>query len=592
MFFRDTRHAGASSLPCTDAPAWRVSRFSSLLGFVIVSAIALAGCAKEGPKHPPRYAVGHFENLSGDGSLDWVARALSEVLSRCLAGALDGPVLNEGALNRAGAGISSDRQKAELAGANRLVSGYVERVDGKLRFSATEEDLTTHQSVRILSTQAAQPLEGMLELARSFSGSARPYLTSNPEVLKLYTTALDEPTDRALPDLQQATRTDPGFGPAWVALVNAAELGGDRAAALDTAREALTRKLDAADEASVRLQQAALTNDRAGRIEALGQLVAASPGDAGLLRMLAESELAVGQFAQSASDWKKLREALPDDQNAWNQFGYALAWSGDFSGAMQAMKEYAGRWPAEANPLDSTGDVDYMYGKFADAAANYLKANQKNKQFLDGGDLYKAAWAQFRAGDKVKAESSFEQFRVARKKADTPALTLMGIDWLYRTGREKQAVTLLRKVAETAAQPGAASQFWSQLAIYDLLEKDRASAAKDAAVAATKPGSNVSTVARFAALPSASAAEWQNRAETLLRGGAETARRFTLGAALVLDGKKEAALPVWDKIVAEDSGTDFFARTVDAKLRGEKPKLELVPDSENVNELRALPDKL
>ena len=555
--------------------------------------LALAGCSKQAPGPPPRYAVTRFENLTGDASLDWVARAASEVLSRSLSGAMDGPMLSASALNRAGAGVSSEREKAELAGANRLVSGYFERVGGKLHFSATEEDLTKNQTVQSLSADAAEPLAGILNLAHSFSGSARPYPTSNPVVLKLYVSALEEPTDRAFTDLQEATRTDPGFGPAWVALVDADVLRGDREASLKAAREALGRKLDPADKASIEIQQAALTNDKPGRIAALRALVAATPGDLGLLRTLAESEVATGQFAQAAADWKKLREAAADDRSAWNQFGYTLAWSGDFPGALQAMKDYAARWPTDPNPIDSTGDVYYMYGKFTDAAASYLKAHEKSPEFLNGGDLYKAAWAQFRAGDKVKAESSFEQYRKAQKNADTPSLTLLGIDWLYRTGREKAAMALLRKVAETTTQPGAGSQYWSQLVIYDLLAKDRAAAVKDAAVDATKPGSNLSTVARFAALPSASAAEWQNRADTLLRGaGVESVRRFTLGVALLLDGKREAALPVWDKIVAEDSGADFFARTVDAKLRGEKPRFELVPDPGTVNELRALPDKL
>lgn len=558
-----------------------------------ILALALAGCSKQAPGPPPRYAVIRFENLTGDESLDWVARAASEVLSRSLSGAMDGPVLSAAALNRAGAGVSSERERAELAGANRVVSGYFSRVGGKVRFSATEQDLTKNQTVQSLSTDAAEPLAGILSLAHAFSRSARPYLTSNPEVLKLYVSALEEPADRAITDLQQATRTDPGFGPAWVALVDADVLHGDREASLEAAREALGRKLDPADKAAIQMQQAALTNDKAGRIAALRALVATTPGDLGLMRSLAESEVAVGQFAQAAGDWKKLRDAAPDDRNAWNQFGYTTAWSGDFPGALQAMKDYGARWPTDPNPIDSTGDVFYLYGKFADAAASYLKAYEKSPEFLNGGDLYKAAWAQFRAGDKVKAEVSFEQYRKAQKKADTPSLTLMGVDWLYRTGREKEAMVLLRKVAETSSEPGAGSQYWSQMVIYDLLAKDRAAAAKDAAVVATKPGSNLSTVARFAALPSASAEEWQNRADTMLRGaGVESVRRFTLGVALLLDGKKEAALAVWDKIVAEDSGADFFARAVDAKLRGEKPRFELVPDPSTVNELRALPDKL
>jgi Flp pilus assembly protein TadD len=342
----------------------------------------------------------------------------------------------------------------------------------------------------------------------------------------------------------------------------------------------------------VALQKALLTNDKPGRMAALRALNAASPADLNLLRTLAENELAAGDFVAASTHWKQLRDALPNDQNAWNQLGYALAWSGNYSAAVQALKDYAARWPTNPNPLDSEADVDFLYGKFAEAAAKYLKANEKDPQFLAGGELYKAAWAQFRAGDKAKADATFAQFKAVRTKTETSGFALTEADWLYRTGRTDQATALLRKEASTA-QPAVASQFYSQLVIWDLLAKDRTAAQKDAAIEATKPPSNVSTVARFAALTSASPEEWRKRADTLLHGsGADAARRFALGAALILDGKKDAAISVWDEIVKEDSSTDFYARTIAARLKGQKPPFELLPDATSVNQLRALPDSL
>ena len=473
----------------------------SIWALSILALSVLAGCQKKSASPTPRYAFVRFENLSGDASLEWAARAASEVLSRSLSGALDGPVLSSPALNRASnglggvpadvPGVSSERAKAELAGANRLVSGYFEKVNGKLRFSASEEDLGTHQTVQRLEAEAPQPFAAIKQLASAFSPSARPYLTQNADVLRMYVTALEEPSARALPELREATRTDPGFGPAWVGLVDALQLSGDRSASLDASNAALKNKLDPADLASIKLQKAVLDNDKAARLAALVELTSANPGDLLLLRSLAENQSVAGQFTASAATWKKLRDAAPEDGNAWNQYGYALAWSGDFSGAVQAMKDYAARRPADPNPLDSLGDVYFMYGKFADAAANYLKANEKNPQFLSGGELYKAAWAQFRAGDKVKAEASFEQFRTARQKTDAANLTLFGTDWLYRTGREKEAMGLLRKVAETTTQPAASSALWSQLVIWDLMANDRASAQNDATISAARPGSNM-----------------------------------------------------------------------------------------------------
>ena len=63
-------------------------------------AMGVAGCGQKAIGPPPRYAVLRFENLSGDAALEWTGRAASEVFTRTLSGALDGPVLARTALAR------------------------------------------------------------------------------------------------------------------------------------------------------------------------------------------------------------------------------------------------------------------------------------------------------------------------------------------------------------------------------------------------------------------------------------------------------------------------------------------------------------
>jgi tetratricopeptide (TPR) repeat protein len=507
-------------------------------------------------------------------------------------------VLPEGALSRAGVGLgggapgvpglSADRAEAEVAGASRLITGYLERTPRGIRISATEEDLGTHATVRMLSAEAPEPLPAIERLAHEFSSRAAAPPTSDPQALKLYATALDQARPGDSAGLWQAVRLAPRFGQAWIALVDAVSLSGDRAGALHIADEALREKLDPYDTASLQLQKAALENDKTARLAALRRMTDLSPGDLPLLSLLAENETAAGRFADSAGDFRKLRERAPDDRQAWNQLGYTLAWAGDLPGALKALNEYAARWPADPNPLDSRGDVEYMFGKFGDAAADYLKANEKQPQFLNGGELLKAAWAQFRAGDRKKAGASFAAFQAARKKAGGPDTAPFEADWLFRTGRIPEALALLRKRVRSAP-PAAASVLLSQLILDDLISGDRAAASKDMAAGAARPGINLGGVTRFAALPSASAEEWRNRADTMLKG-AGAAREVALGVALLLDGRKAAALPVWESVASQASGTDFFVRAVVAKLKGEKPHPELVPDATSVNELRALAD--
>jgi hypothetical protein len=65
-----------------------------------------------------------------------------------------------------------------------------------------------------------------------------------------------------------------------------------------------------------------------------------------------------------------------------------------------------------------------------------------------------------------------------------------------------------------------------------------------------------------------------------------------LGYALILDGKKPAAIPVWEEIVKQSSGTDFFARTILARLKGAPVDHAVVPDPSNPNPFSAILDKL
>jgi hypothetical protein len=60
----------------------------------------------------------------------------------------------------------------------------------------------------------------------------------------------------------------------------------------------------------------------------------------------------------------------------------------------------------------------------------------------------------------------------------------------------------------------------------------------------------------------------------------------------VLDGKREAALPVWERIVNASSATDFFIRAVYARLQGKKLEQPLLPDPAVFNQFLAILDKL
>jgi tetratricopeptide (TPR) repeat protein len=539
-----------------------------------------------------------FENLTGDPALEWTARAASEVLSRSLTDALSGPVLLSAALARvapslgaepaAAPGIYSEAGEARLAGATRVISGYVEKAEGRVRIEASERDLASAKTIRLVTAEDTSPLQAINGVAKQLSASAQPYLTTNSEALRLYAIGLESSAGNS--ELEQAVAADPGFGPAWAALATRELAHGDQDAARETIARAAHSHLDDYDEATIDFVAANMNHDRHARLKALRRISALSPGDTVLLETVAESEMETGAFADAALAWNKLAAVLPNNANAWNLLAYAEAYAGDYKGAMNALPEYERLDPTSANPMDSTGDIYFLFRKYKEAATSYLAAHAKNPNFLNQGDLYKAAWARYYAGDKSGAETLFSQFRLARDKAHDPTAPLFAADWLYRTGRSADAMALLRR--ETQSESTAKPLAYSQLAVWDLLTGDRAAAARDAA-AAGNPQSAPVFLANFCAMPTASKEEWQARAEKMLPGeGANNLRLLAVGYALILDGKAAEAIAVWNEILDKSPGTDFFVRAVWSRLQGQPVKQPIVPSPANVNEFAAVLDHL
>ena len=564
------------------------------------------GCQKKAAGPAPRYAVLRFENLSGDPSLDWIGRAASEHLSVSLSGALAGPMLKPSSMGRLAPslgsrpatvpGISSERAAARLAGATRLIEGYIQREGTGVRITASEEDLATGKTLRTVQAVGPPgksfPLPLLNQIAHEISPTARPFLTSSAEALHEYLEGEESSVESSQSDMEEAATLDPNFGPAWIGRIRLARLRGDQSGAERLIAEAKTHKLDPQTIAELDSEKAAIGNDPQARIEATRKLSALNPGDVVLLRSLAESEAAAGNFTAAASDWRKLAAQLTGDPLLLNSLGYARAWAGDYAGAMAAMAEYQRMRPAEANPFDSTGDIQYMEGKFGEAAASYLQAHAKDANFQRGGESYKAAWAKFKAGDKKSADSLFEQFRAIRQKASDPLLPLLNADWLYRTGREADGVAYLRNATEETQSAPLRAEAYAQLAIWDLLANDRAAAASDAA-AAGPPKNAPMLIIRFATGSLASVEEWQARADRLAPGAAAAPfRRLALGFALLLDGKKDAAIPVWAEIAKETPATDFFNRAIYARLLKQPGQRPLLPDPNNVNQMAGILDKI
>jgi hypothetical protein len=93
-----------------------------------------------------------------------------------------------------------------------------------------------------------------------------------------------------------------------------------------------------------------------------------------------------------------------------------------------------------------------MNGKFPDAEKAFLRAHEVNAALLAGGDIRKAAFAHWLAGDLAGGDKLFDRYLDFRTKLKDPAIDFERAAWQFVTGRKDQAVALLEKSSFPKAQ--------------------------------------------------------------------------------------------------------------------------------------------
>jgi len=510
-----------------------VSCKPGLLACLLFTAIS---CSRQ-PANPglQRIAILRFENLGADPSLDWMGRAFSELISWELSGAPGIYAVPFDRIHRPGQGlggrpldapgISAERALALTAGANRLGYGDYSMRDGRLEAHLTIEDPATGKMVQVLSARTrgdSRVVAAATDLARHITTQLAPPPTQDTAALHDYVSAL-ESSDAAqsAQSLEQAIAADPNFGRAYSRLVQIKLQQGDRAATQSLLDRALARgpAISKVERARLAYERASLNGDSHQIEQSLAAWARLAPNDPNLWSAAAQAAMAHHDYTQAVQAYQKALAIEPEDINLLNQLGYAAAYAGDLNTATQALQRYQTIRPGDANPLDSLGDVHLLLGRLSDAETYYLQAVKKDPAFLNGADYFKAAIAHLMTGDIPGAGLLEQQFLDARAKAGDPLIELQKAHWAWLSGHRKEALSLMAafaQKAESGALRQVASEAYSQLAIWQVALGNRSAAELFVAQAiqTAGPGSaGVAVVARFIAQPSASAAEWNARAD-------------------------------------------------------------------------------
>ena len=438
------------------------------------------GCSR-GPRPVVKYAVLRFENLSGDRALEWSGRAMSEIVGTALSGEARTYVIpwlslraaGDGSRPAAAPGISAERAPALLAGAQRLVYGQVSLVRGRLRADAAVENPSTGKIVATAWGEGASATDviGAAEaLARRIAQPVRAFGTTSPAALKLYAEALDQDSLAAVEaDLQKAVAADPTFGQAYVMAIWAAVGLHDRESAMRLVEAAGAHRdgMTPLDRAWVELHLAGSRADAGARKRALLALTRLYPADPSAWTTLSEIAMAGRDYAEAGRYLRAVTALHPDEPLLFNQLGYAEAYAGNLAAALAAGQRYQRLRPRDANPLDSLGDFSLHLGRMRDAERYYEEASRRAPAFLEGLDLFKAAWARLMTGDVKGADAIFDRYLAARTSARDPAAPLRHAQWDWLAGRRREAIARLADL-DAATPAELASQARMQLALWKL----------------------------------------------------------------------------------------------------------------------------
>jgi tetratricopeptide (TPR) repeat protein len=400
-------------------PGWRKLQLAATALAVVLTACTHA------PLSPPRYAFLPFDNLTGDASLDWIARAAPRIAAVEISGT---------------ARPANSMNDAYLENANRFVHGYFTKQADALHLTVEVEDAATHKTVSTEQIDGSV-LASANTLAKTLNPKAEPFSTSNDEAVAAWGRG----------EYEQAVTLDPSFGTAWLSWIETLARKGDTAGAIDIARRALEHPVNSEiDSLRIALVRANLEQDSHAEHEVLLKLTA-RVADPVLLANLGELELRAREFALAEGDYKKILAVAPENPDALNKLGYAYGYQGKVSEAEAVLAQYAKEPGQEPNSFDSLGEVYFMNGKFADAEKAFLRAHDLNAAFLAGSDLRKAAYAHWLAGDLAGADKLFARYLDFRAKLKDPSVEGQRAAWAYVTGRRDQAASILQKAPSPQA---------------------------------------------------------------------------------------------------------------------------------------------
>ncbi len=381
-------------------------------------------------------AVVGFENLTGDGSYEYLRKAIPNLLITSLEQSRYLEVMSWERLNDLarqkdrGTSTASEQdlwfEICRREGIEAIVLGSFTKADNLFATDAKVYDVQTKNLLKSAGSRGegvgsilrSQIDELSREISKGVGLSERAAIRGAVPITQVTTASMDayetflkgqEDFDRyyfddARKSLEQTVQKDPDFALAYFYLArvyqNLADAPGATKALEQFKKLSKTGTAKGKDGLYVAALSRLMEKDAAGYVKGLRDVIRTDPRDKRALVDLAWFYKNDKKYGEAIPLFDKALEIDPAFGYAMNLQAYTYAEMGETEKAIKTFDRYAAAWPGDANPLDSMGDLYFLTGKFDAAKSKYEQALAIRPEFPS---TWKLAYLHAMQGDYDQA---------------------------------------------------------------------------------------------------------------------------------------------------------------------------------------------
>jgi len=426
-------------------------------------------------------AVMFFENKTGDQSLEWLQKGLTEMFIRALGQSQHLSVLSTDRLYEILERLGEESPDAvdmdmaavvsQEANVEALVSGNISKDGDSLRINVTvhepKSNLLKEESIEgtglenifgmvdHLTRQIKDDLQMGLGKEEPSRGIAE-LSTHSLEAWRHFTAGVDLRNKLfyadALNHFEKAIELDPSFTSAYLQLYPLLIDQGDNKRIMEVYQKTqyLKNKASQQEIYQIDLLGTYVNRDFRKAIDIMHEWVEQYPNDRDANYNLAHMYYGLHNYDQAIRYYQRVLDIDPNSKLVYNQLGYIYANTGNFSSAIETLERYKTMVPDEPNPYDSIGEIYQYQGEYGKAIKHFKQALNINQNFINA--LLHVGYTYLDQGKYSDALKTFSEYL---EKSTDPATRATAHQFLgltqWRLGNTDAAIEHYRNVYENTA---------------------------------------------------------------------------------------------------------------------------------------------